>query len=53
MRQIMISGTTLYAVAASELGDATLWSVLADTNNLNDPLVVAPTTLLIPDVTGD
>jgi hypothetical protein len=49
MRQITVSGTNLYALAAKYLGDATQWLRIAQQNNLSDPQISgAPVTLLIP-----
>lgn len=44
----MVSATTLYAVAAAELGDATQWYRIADLNGVTDPMIYSPTTLAIP-----
>lgn len=50
MRTIMVAGTTLFAVAAQELGDATQWYRIATLNRLNDPMVHGLATLQIPDL---
>lgn len=47
-RTAIVSGTTLYQVAASYLGDATQWDRIAKLNNLLDPWIGAVTTLQIP-----
>lgn len=47
-KQIMVSQTTLFAVAAKELGDATQWNRIASLNGLSDPWITTLTTLLIP-----
>jgi hypothetical protein len=50
MQQVTVTGTTLYALAAKYLGDATQWIRIAQQNNLSDPQISgAPITLLIPD----
>lgn len=50
MRTIMVAGTTLFAVAAQELGDATQWYRIATLNRLNDPMVYGLATMQIPDL---
>lgn len=50
MQQIVVSGTTLFHVAAAYLNDATQWVRVAQQNNINDPMIYAATTLVIPDV---
>ncbi|HVE21841.1 MAG TPA: hypothetical protein VNC39_07690 [Acidocella sp.] len=50
MQQVTVTGTTLYALAAKYLGDATQWIRIAQQNNLSDPQISgAPVTLLIPE----
>lgn len=49
MRTVTVSGTTLYHVAATELGDATQWIRIASLNNLSDPQIQGVVTLKIPD----
>lgn len=45
---VRVSGTTLYHVAARELGDPQEWERIADLNGLRDPYIYALTTLKIP-----
>ena len=40
--------TTLFAVAAAQLGDALLWWQVAQLNSLSDPNLLANTTLVLP-----
>jgi hypothetical protein len=47
-KEIRVSATTLYRVAAKYLGDATQWYRIATLNGLTDPWITEPTTLLIP-----
>lgn len=47
-RTVTVIGTNLFEVAARELGNATLWSVLARANGLCDPFITDLTTLIIP-----
>lgn len=53
MQQVTVTGTTLYALAAKYLGDATQWLRIAQQNNFAypaDPQISGPpVTLLIPD----
>ena len=49
MRSITVSGQTLFSVALEYLGDATLWSVIAELNGLTDPWLSGVQTLQIPD----
>jgi nucleoid-associated protein YgaU len=45
----MIAGDSLPSVAQAEYGDPGLWRVLAEANDIDDPMRVAPgTTLLVP-----
>ncbi|PZP48552.1 MAG: hypothetical protein DI601_00245 [Azospirillum brasilense] len=56
-RRITVSATTLFEVAARELGDARAWHRLATLNGLTDPEIREVRELLIPDrdpsLTGD
>lgn len=47
-KKIRASGTTMFALAAQYLNDATQWYRIAALNNLNDPWIGPLTTLLIP-----
>lgn len=42
------SGTTLFHVAARELGDAQEWERIAELNGLTDPFIDALTELKVP-----
>ena len=50
---VTVIGTTLFAVAAQQFGDATAWDQIATANGLSDPMVWSLTTLIIPDVTAN
>ncbi len=45
---IRVSDTTLFHVAAQELGDATQWNRIAALNGLNDPMIYGVVELLLP-----
>lgn len=47
-RQINVSGTTLYMVAAQYLNDATQWYRIAELNGLTDPWIFGVVTLNLP-----
>lgn len=47
-KEVRVSGTTLYHVAARELGDATLWERIAALNGIVDPWIAGARTLQIP-----
>jgi len=47
-RQVTVSGTTLFQVAADKLQDATQWYRIAALNGLTDPWIGSVTTLTIP-----
>lgn len=47
---IAISGDTLFAVAARELGDATQWNRIAALNGLTDPYITESIELRLPPV---
>ena len=49
--QLPVIGGDLYRLAARTYGDATQWYRIAAANNLVDPLVPGPMTLVIPDAT--
>ena len=49
---VRVSNTSLFHLAARYLGDATLWYILADLNNIDDPWIVKMTEIKIPDATG-
>ena len=48
MRMIRVTNTTLFHVAAQELGDATQWNRIAVLNGLNDPMLNGLNELLLP-----
>ena len=48
METVTVCGGTLFDVAARYLGDATLWTVLAALNKLDDPWLVGIVTLALP-----
>lgn len=50
LRTIAVSGGNLWSVAARELNDATLASVIAALNHITDPMLTGQTTLLLPPV---
>ena len=45
---VRVSGTTLFAVAAKELGNALLWETIADLNGIVDPFINGLVELKIP-----
>lgn len=47
-RIVRVSNTTLFAVAARELGDPTQWYRIAQLNSLVDPWITGLTELKIP-----
>lgn len=49
MKSITVAGSTLFRIAADELGDATQWIRIAQLNRISDPMLVGVTTLVIPD----
>jgi hypothetical protein len=49
MRRILVTGENLFRIAAMQLGDATQWIRIAQLNDINDPMLVGLTRLLIPD----
>ena len=48
MPMIRVGNTTLFHVAAAELGDATQWNRIAALNGLSDPMLYGVVTLLLP-----
>ncbi len=48
MGMIRVANTTLFHVAAQELGDATQWNRIAALNGLDDPMLVGVVELLMP-----
>ncbi len=49
MRSLTTAGGNLFAIAASELGDATQWIRIAQLNQLSDPMLTGLVTLTLPD----
>lgn len=52
LKTIQVAGGNLFAIAASELGDATQWNRIARLNGLTDPMIVGVVTLKIPPVSS-
>ncbi len=50
MQTVTVVGGNLFSIAASLLGDATQWIRIAQLNQLDDPIILGVTTLLIPSV---
>lgn len=48
MLEIYVADTTLFHVAAQQLGDATQWQRIATLNELSDPVIVGLQELSIP-----
>lgn len=48
MQIVRVAGSTLYHVAAQQLGDATQWNRIAALNGLADPLLSGVNDLLLP-----
>ncbi len=49
-KTVCVSGATLFQVAMTELGDALLWTAIAELNGITDPWITDLQTLLIPPV---
>ena len=49
-RQIWVSGTNLFIVAAQYLNDATQWYPIAQLNGLTDPWIGTATLIKLPSV---
>jgi hypothetical protein len=49
MKTLTIVGGNLFQLAAQELGDATQWIRIAQRNDILDPVISGPVSLLIPD----
>jgi len=46
---LVVQGDSLASIAQRELGDPNLWRVLAEMNDIDDPLIVVPgTSILVP-----
>ena len=48
--KVTVGGTDCYKLAAQYLGDATQWWRIYLQNNLSDPIIGQPMTLIIPDL---
>lgn len=49
-RAITVTNSNLFAVAASELNDATQWDRIARLNGMTDPFFTGTITLTIPPI---
>jgi hypothetical protein len=49
MQTIKVMGGDLFRIALQYLGDATQWQTIARLNNLDDPILSGPITLVLPD----
>lgn len=49
-RKIYVSNTSLFDIAARYLGNALLWTYIAEANGLTDPWITPLTTIFIPNV---
>jgi hypothetical protein len=49
MYTVLVQGTNLFELAATQLGDALQWINIARFNNITDPFIGAQTTINIPD----
>jgi hypothetical protein len=52
-RIVIVSGGTLFHLAAKYLNDATQWIRIAQANNISDPVLTGVKTLVIPDVNAN
>lgn len=50
VRTVTVSATTLFQVAANELGDALQWTRIARMNGLTDPWIEGVVELKIPNI---
>jgi hypothetical protein len=48
MQLVFVADTTLFHVAAAQLGDATQWFRIAALNGINDPMLRGVVQLLLP-----
>lgn len=48
MRKVTVVGGNLFEIAASMLGDATMWIYLAELNRMRDPFIGGMTIVAIP-----
>ena len=48
MQLVFVADTTLFHVAAEQLGDATQWYRIAALNSINDPVLRGVVQLLLP-----
>jgi hypothetical protein len=47
---LTVVGGNLFQLAAQQLGDATQWIRIAQLNDILDPVISGPVSLLIPDL---
>ena len=47
-KTITVAGGNLYTIASQQYGDATSWTVIANANNMTDPVFTGVQTLIIP-----
>ena len=52
MRQITVSDTTLFHIAAQHFNDATMWIYLAELNRIHDPLIRGMAVIALPNTSG-
>ena len=50
MQTLTVSGSNLFAIASTYLGDATQWNRIASLNAINDPWLNGLVTLALPAV---
>lgn len=48
VRRIIVGRTTLFDIAATQLGSALQWINIARINNISDPFILEPRELTIP-----
>ena len=51
MREITVSNTNLFRVAADLFGDALQWIIIARLNDISDPVISGVATLKVPAAT--
>lgn len=49
--KVTVMNANLFALAATYYGDATQWIIIAQANELKDPFLQGPVTLIIPPST--
>jgi hypothetical protein len=53
MQTLTFAGGNLFAIAATQLADATQWIRIAQFNAIDDPMLAGVVSLSIPDVQPD